>query len=81
MINITTADLVSSVTLERIHEMRKAKAGLLERRLAETHLSEHERSRALNMMREAEAIADAIVWAKNRVASLGSLFLKPGFKN
>jgi hypothetical protein len=44
-------------------------------------MSEHDRDRALNVMREAEAIADAIVWAKDKIASIGALFLKPGFKN
>jgi hypothetical protein len=44
-------------------------------------MSEHDRDRALNVMREAEAIADAIVWAKDKITSIGALFLKPGFKN
>ncbi len=65
--------------------MRKANVNvsnrLLEKRLAETHMSEHDRNRALNAMRDAEAIADAIVWAKDKIASIGALFLKPGFKN
>jgi hypothetical protein len=65
--------------------MRKANVTvsnrLLEKRLAETHMSEHDRNRALNVMRDAEAIADAIVWAKDKIASIGALFLKPGFKN
>jgi len=66
-------------------EMRKANVTvsnrLLETRLAETHMSEHERDRALSAMRDAEAIADAIMWLKEKVASVGALFLKPGFKN
>ena len=65
--------------------MRKANVTgsnrLLEKRLAESHMSEHDRNRALNAMRDAEAIADAIVWAKDKIASIGALFLKPGFKN
>ena len=65
--------------------MRKANVtvsnGLVEKRLAETHMNEHDRSRAMSAMRDAEAIADAIVWAKEKVASIGALFLKPGFKN
>ena len=64
--------------------MRKANVRvsnrLLETRLAESHMSEHDRTRALSAMRDAEAIADVIVWAKNKIASLGALFLKPGFK-
>jgi hypothetical protein len=65
--------------------MRKANVigtnRLLETRLAETHMNEHDRTRALNVMRDAEAIADAILWVKNKTASIGALFLKPGFKN
>ena len=65
--------------------MRKANVTvsnrLLETRLAETHMSEHDRSSAMSAMRDAEAIADAIVWVKEKVASIGALFLKPGFKS
>ena len=64
--------------------MRKANVstyGLLEKRLAETHMSEHERNRVLILMRDAETVANAVVWVKDRIASLGALFLKPGFKN
>ena len=64
--------------------MRKANVnvnGLLEKRLAETYMSEHDRNHALNLLRDAEAIAEAIVWAKERIASVRALFLKPGFKN
>ena len=59
--------------------MRKANSNrLLETRLAETHMSDHQRHRALNAMRDAEAIADAILWAKEKI---GSMFVRPGFKN
>jgi hypothetical protein len=64
--------------------MRKANVttiGLIEKRLAETPMNEHDRNHALNVMREAEAIADAIVWVKEKIASVRGLFLKPGFKN
>ena len=64
--------------------MRKANVnvnGLLEKRLAETNMSEHDRNHALKLMRDAETIADAIVWVKDRIASVRTLFLKPGFKN
>ena len=64
--------------------MRKANLvsnRLLETRLAESHMSEHDRARALSAMRDAEAIAEVIVWAKNKIASIGALFLRPGFKN
>lgn len=62
--------------------MRKANVScLLEKRLAEIHISEHDRNRALSVMRDAEEIVDAILWAKDKIASIGALFLKPGFKN
>ena len=65
--------------------MRKANVTasnrLLETRLAETHMSEHERHRELGALRDAEAIASAILWAKEKLASISGLFLKPGFKN
>ena len=64
--------------------MRKANvttSGLLEKRLAETNMSEHDRNHALNLLRDAEAIADTIVWVKEKIASVRGLFLKPGFKN
>ncbi len=44
--------------------------------LAEIWLSERERRRAKHARRDAEAIADA-----ERVASLGAMLLKPGFKH
>jgi len=64
--------------------MRKANCNvsrLLENRLADANMSEHDRNRALSVMRDAEAIVNAIVWAKDRVASFGALFLRPGLKN
>jgi len=65
--------------------MRKANRNvsceLVKKRLAETLISENERIRAVNMMRDADAIADAILWAKDKIASLGAFFLKPSFKN
>ena len=65
--------------------MRKANEDMMskviEKRLAETKMSEYKRHRALELLRDAEAIAEAIVWVKQRVASLGAYFLKPGFKN
>jgi len=44
-------------------------------------MSELDRQRAINAMRDAEAIADAIVWVKEKVAALGNYFLKPGLKH
>jgi hypothetical protein len=54
---------------------------MLEKRLAEIKMSAHDREHALNRMRDAEAIADAIVWAREKIGSIRNLFLKPGFKN
>ena len=64
--------------------MRKANVNvneLLEKRLAETRMSEYDRSRALTLMRDAEAIAEVFVWAKDKIASIGGLFLRPGLKS
>jgi hypothetical protein len=54
---------------------------LLEKRLAETRMSEHDRTRALTVMRDAEEVANAIFWMRDRIESLKGLFLKPGFKS
>ena len=65
--------------------MRKANRNtslcLIERRLSETHIHPRQRQRALEMMREAESVADAIIWVKEKIAALGGLFLKPSLKN
>jgi hypothetical protein len=64
--------------------MRKANVnvnGLLEKRIGEINMNAHDRDHALHLMRDAEAIADAIIWAREKVASIRGLFLKPGFKN
>ena len=51
------------------------------RRLAEIQMSAFDLQGAAHAMRDAEAIADAVIWVKERVASLGALILKPGFKH
>ena len=43
--------------------------------LAEIWLCERERRRARHALRDAEAIADAAIWVKERVASLGAMLL------
>jgi hypothetical protein len=43
--------------------------------LAEIWLSGRERRRARHAPHDAEAIADAVIWVKERVASLGSMLL------
>jgi len=50
------------------------------RRLAEIQQSESDRQSAMSAMRDAELIADAVVRAKDWLASLGALILKPGLK-
>jgi len=50
------------------------------RRLAEIQLSEYDRRLAVYAMRDAEAVADAVIWAKARIASLGARLPKLGFK-
>jgi len=54
---------------------------MIEKRLAEARLSERERERAAHALHSAEAIVEAIVWTKEKIASLGAGLLKPGFKN
>ena len=65
--------------------MRKAKrknsGRMIEKRLAEARLSERERERAAHALRSAEAIVEAIVWTKEKIASLRAGLLKPSFKN
>ena len=64
--------------------MRKANRkanGLVNQRLAETRMSAHERQQAVYALRSAEAIVDTIVWVKDRIASVGAMLLRPGFKH
>ena len=51
------------------------------RRLSEMQLGEYDRRVAVHAMRDAEAIADAVIWVKDRIASLGAILPKPGFKH
>jgi len=60
---------------------RKVSDALIEQKLAEARMSERDRIHALQQLREAAAIVEAIMWARERIASLGTLFLKPGLKN
>lgn len=65
--------------------MRKANGNasdrLIERRLAETCMNARDRDRAAELMRDADAFAEAVVWVRDKVASLGDLLLRPDFKN
>ncbi|MGH8632840.1 MAG: hypothetical protein ACRET7_01765 [Burkholderiales bacterium] len=51
------------------------------KQIAELCISEHDRQRATYALRGAEAIVDTVSWVKERIASLRSMFLKPGFKH
>jgi hypothetical protein len=53
---------------------------IIYRRLAEIQMSAFDRQGVVLARRDAEAIADAVIWVKERVASLGALILRPGFK-
>lgn len=44
-------------------------------------MSEFDRQVAIKAMRDAEAIADAMVWVKEKVAALGNCLLKPSLKH
>lgn len=45
-------------------------------------MSETERQVAINAMRDADTIVDAILWITHKVEQLGALlFLKPGIKH
>jgi hypothetical protein len=50
-------------------------------RLADVRINDHERERAAHAIQDAEAIVDAIIWIKDRIASVGAMVLKPGFKH
>jgi hypothetical protein len=50
-------------------------------RLAEIQMSPPDRQGAAHAMRDAELIADAVIWVKDRIAALGTLLLRPGFKH
>ncbi len=47
-------------------------------KLNSVHMSATERQAAINAMRDADAIVDAILWIMNKVEQLGALlFVKP----
>ena len=51
------------------------------RQLAEIRMSASDRQDAAHAMRDAELIADAVVWAKEKIAALGAVLPKLGFKH
>ena len=50
-------------------------------RLAEVQMSEADRQHATEALRQAEAIGDAILWIKEKLAGIGQAFLKPSLKH
>ena len=46
-----------------------------------THMSDLERQKAVEAMRMAEGFADALIWAREKVAAMGTWFLKPSVKH
>jgi hypothetical protein len=44
-------------------------------------MSELDRQRALEAMRVAEGFANAMVWAREKLAAVGTWFLKPSMKH
>ena len=49
--------------------------------LEKAHLSEVERHKALDAMRTAERFSDAVLWVQEKVAAIGTWFLKPSLKH
>jgi hypothetical protein len=50
------------------------------KQLAGIRISETDRQRAAYALRDAEAIANGVIWVRERIASLGAIVLKPSFK-
>ena len=49
--------------------------------LENARLSESDRLVALNALRDAEMIADAFLWLKEKIGAVGNYFLKPSLKH
>ena len=50
-------------------------------RLRAVNMSASDRQHAVAALRQAEAIADAIMWVQQKLASIGQVFLKPSLKH
>jgi hypothetical protein len=50
------------------------------RQLADVRMSDTDRRRAAYALRDAEAVADGVIWVRDRIASLGAIVLKPAFR-
>jgi hypothetical protein len=44
-------------------------------------MSEVERQKAVNAMQMAEGFANGLIWARDRIAAMGTWFLKPSVKH
>jgi hypothetical protein len=51
------------------------------RQLGKIRMSALDRQSAAQAMREGEAIADAVIWLKERIASLGAKLPRLGFRH
>ncbi|HXF65703.1 MAG TPA: hypothetical protein VNK67_03250 [Burkholderiales bacterium] len=49
--------------------------------LEQVPMSASERQVAISAMQSAEAIADALLWVREKFEGLGAFFLKPGLKH
>ena len=58
-----------------------ARTCIVYRRLSEIELSAADQQSAMQAMRDADSIADAVIWIKDRIVSLGALVLHPVFKH
>ena len=70
--------------LERKEAMRKANERVLDSgiyaRLRTVQMSEVDRQSAVAALVQAEKIADAILWLKQKIADAGHAFLKPSLR-
>ena len=53
----------------------------LYKRIRDIQMSEADRHAALNAVQQAEAMADVLIWAKNKLTSISTFFLKPSLKH
>lgn len=49
--------------------------------IQKAHMNDLDRQVAIDAMRIAEAFAEAVLWVKEKVAALGTYFLKPSVKH
>ena len=49
--------------------------------IQKTHMSDFERQKAVEAMRMAEGFANALMWVREKVAVIGTWFLKPSVKH